>query len=214
MGNVSANLIVMTARLELEHVSEKDLMAAIQEVILNKQCTHLNLFQQKLSSETILHIASILSSEMVLRSLELGNCSIGDNGVKCLIENLPVNSCLEYLDLYGNSITDTGVRYLAEMLKTNSQLSRLKLAHNQITDEGVQVLLDVLINRESKLERLSLVGNKSITDLCIYSIINIIRYNQTLKELNLEGCNFSYYRASFIQLCKKLYFRTDLEIIL
>ncbi len=204
----------MSVNLELEHVSEEDLAAVIREVIINKQCTHLNLFQQKFSSETILHIASALSNDMRLRSLEFGNCSIGDNGVECLTKNLPADSCLEYLDLYGNSITDTGVRYLAEMFKTNSRLSRLKLAHNQIGNEGVQVLVDVLINHKSKLERLSLAGNIRINDSCIYSICNIIRYNRTLKILNLESCNLSYYVQNLILLCKKIYFRTDLEIVL
>lgn len=214
MENISVDVVLMSVNSELEHVSEEDLMIAIREVLIHKQCTHLNLFGQKLSSEAILHIASALSNDMALKSLELGKCSMQDNGVEFLTKNLPVDSCLEYLDLYGNSITDTGVSYLAEMLKTNSRLSRLKLAGNRIGNEGVQILVDVLINHKSKLERLSLVGNTLISDACIYSIFSIIRYNQTLKILNLEGCNLSYYVQNLIRLCKKIYFRTDLEIVL
>ena len=125
--NIGVNIIMMSVNPQRESVSEEDLVSAVREVIFNKQCTHLNLFQHRLSSESILQIASALSNDGLLRSLELGMCSVGDTGIEFLTKNLPEDSCLEYLDLYGNSITDTGVRYLAEMLKKNTRLSRLKL---------------------------------------------------------------------------------------
>ncbi len=134
---INDNLIIKTINPGLEDVSEQDVMITIREIIINKQCTHLNLFKHQLSSENVSYIASALSSDMSLKCLELGQCSVGDAGVECLTQYLPVDSCLEHLDLYGNSITDIGVQYLAEMLKNHPFLSRLKLSYNKISNSGV-----------------------------------------------------------------------------
>jgi hypothetical protein len=129
-----------------------------------------------------------------------------DNGILLLTRSRPNDTCLKYIVFYDYSITGVGVRDLADMLKKNSSSIRLKLGCNQISYVGVRISADVLVNHNTKLEQLSLVGIKSINDACIYSIFNIIRYNRTLKIFNLEGCNISYYRQSLIVLCQNFIF--------
>lgn len=208
------DIIIMHVNPSIENLSGENLTNAMREVIINNQCTHLNLFQRRISPDNLSHIALLLTNDRSLKSLELVRCSIGDTGTISFINSLPNDSCLKYLDLYNNSITDFGIQSLADKLKKTSSLIRLKLAHNQISNIGVQLLADVLVNHKTNLEQLSLVGNKLITDSCIYSIFSIIRYNRTLKILKLEDCNISYYSQNLIILCQRLYFRSDLEIFL
>lgn len=208
------NLIYTRIHPDVNDLSEEILINGIKEIISNKQCNDLDLFQHRISSDNLSQIASILTNDRILQTLSLGKCSIGDDGILSLINSLPNDSCLKYLDLYNNSITDTGIQYLVNKLQNNCSLIRLKLAHNQISNQGVHLLADLLMNPKTNFEQLSLVGNKLITDLCIYSICNIIRYNRTLKILKLEDCNISYYSQNLILLCQTLYFRSDLQIIL
>jgi hypothetical protein len=62
------------------------------------------------------------------------------------------------------------------MLKTNTTLIKLTLSFNRISSEGMDILADVLINHNSNLQWLSLVGNPAINDLCTNSIIHLIKY--------------------------------------
>jgi Ran GTPase-activating protein (RanGAP) involved in mRNA processing and transport len=199
---------------ELEHVLGQDIAIATREIISNGQCTYLNFFGYKMSPENILHIVSSLPYNTSLKIFELGKCSINDLGVQFFATTLSMYVSLECLDLYENCITDIGVQYLANMLRLNRTLSRLKLAYNNITNDGFRMLTNAIVDYNSEINYLSLKGNKLINDLCIYSIFNIIRYNKSLRTLNLEDCNISWYAQKSIQLCQTVYFRTDLEILL
>lgn len=210
---IGGNIIIMHVKSECNHLSSPAIAAASQQAIINKECTHLNLFDHQFSPENISLIVSALSGDTLLKSLELGKCSLNDSGVRILAESLSKQNSLKCLDLYDNSITDIGAEYLAEMLKTNKSLTQLKLAYNQISNEGVGILAHVLIHDNSTLKRLSLAGNKLIDDLSSDSICNVIRLNQALKILNLEDCNLTLYGPVIITLCKITNFRVGLQII-
>jgi hypothetical protein len=199
---------------ELQNVSGRDIVIATREIILNGQCRYLNLFGHQISPENILYITSALPNNTSLKILELGQCSIGDLGVQFLGTTLAMYSSLQCLDLYDNSITDIGVHYLANMLRLNQSLSRLKLAYNQITNHGIKILINVIVNYNCTINHLSLKGNQLINDLCICEIIYLIKYNKSLKTLNLEDCNLSWYTKKSIQLSQTIYSSTDLQILL
>jgi Ran GTPase-activating protein (RanGAP) involved in mRNA processing and transport len=211
---IDGNIILMHVKSEFNHLSTQEITVASREVIINKECTHLNLFDHPFLPENVSRIVSSLSMNTLLQSLELGKCSLNDSGVRSLAESLSKQNSLKCLDLYENSITDTGVEYLVEMLRTNKSLTQLKLAYNQISNEGVGILAHGLIHDNSTLKHLSLAGNKFIDDLSGDSICNIIRLNQTLKILNLEDCNFNSYGPPIIRLCTITNFRIGLQILL
>jgi hypothetical protein len=211
---IDGNIIMMHVKSEFNHLSSQQITDASRKVIINKECTHLNLFDHPFLPENISLIVSSLSINTLLQSLELGKCSLTDSSVTILAESLSKQNSLKCLDLYDNSITDTGVQYLVEMLTTNKSLTQLKLAYNQISNEGVGILTHVLIHQNSTLKHLSLAGNKFIDDLSADSICNIIRLNQTLKILNLEDCNFNSYGPTIIRLCTITNFRIGLQILL
>ncbi|CAF1519170.1 unnamed protein product [Adineta steineri] len=174
---INSNIIIMHVKSERNHLSSQEIAAASREVIINKECTHLNLFDHPILLENVSLIGSALSANTLLTSLELGKCSLYDSGVRILVESLSMQNSLKCLDLYDNSITDIGAEYLVEMLRTNKSLTQLKLAYNKISNEGVEILAHVLIHNNSTLKRLSLAGNKLIDDSSSDSICNIIRLN-------------------------------------
>ncbi len=213
-GNLNVDQSFMCINPELQDVLGQDIAIGSREIILNGQCTYLNLYGHKMSPENILCIGSAFPNNTSLKILELGKCSIDDLGVQFLCTILSMNGSLECLDLYDNSITDIGVKYLSNMLRLNRSLSRLKLAYNKITNNGFEMLINVIVDHNLTLNHLSLKGNKLIDDSCIYSIIYLIRYNKSLKTLNLENCNLSWHIQKSIQFCQTIYFRTDLQILL
>ncbi|RVE53529.1 hypothetical protein evm_001899 [Chilo suppressalis] len=91
----------------------------------------------------------LLENKCMLRHLSLRRCSINDEAVEKLANNLiyPNNGSksLSILNLATNKITDEGAKYLAEALRTNRQLSYLNLADNRITDIGATYLFDSLL---------------------------------------------------------------------
>ncbi|KAF9308059.1 hypothetical protein BGZ91_007991 [Linnemannia elongata] len=85
-------------------------------------------------------VASSITANWTLTTLNLDENSIGDNGAQALAEALKTNSTLTTLELQNNSIGYNGVQALAEALKTNSTLTTLYLDGNSIGDNGAEAL--------------------------------------------------------------------------
>jgi len=62
----------MHIKSELQHLSNQEIAAAAREVIIHKQCTHLNLFDHQFLPEHVSLIASALHGNTSLKRLELG----------------------------------------------------------------------------------------------------------------------------------------------
>merc|ERR1712186_226971 len=73
-----------------------------------------------------------------LRSLELANCGLGDEG---LIQPTSVMGSLTYLGLRKNGITSQGIKAVMNAHKM-IQLEQLDLADNLIDEEGVHALTE------------------------------------------------------------------------
>jgi Ran GTPase-activating protein (RanGAP) involved in mRNA processing and transport len=186
--------------LDKQNFQKQDIAIAVKALLINKRSTCLDLFNKGLSSKGASIIASVLHNDTCLEILSLRNNRICDSGVQYIAHALLTNSTLKRLDLNENSITDIGVRLLIEMLKTNTTLIKLTLSFNRITNEGLNLFFDVLMNNNSTLQWLSLTGNSGINDSSMNSIIHFIRYNRSLKTLNLEDCHLSSWHK------KQIYF--------
>jgi Ran GTPase-activating protein (RanGAP) involved in mRNA processing and transport len=101
------------------------------------------------------------------------------------------NSTIRILILHFNCITDDGVEHLAEMLKTNRTLVYLGLDQNLIGERGMKYLAYALSVCNTTLKELSLVSNKSLKDSSVDSLVQILKYNRTLEELNVHDCNLT-----------------------
>lgn len=109
-----------------------------------------------------------------------------------LVQILSINnSTLQLLDLHSNNITDEGIEYLADMLKINKTLIHLGLGFNQITDYGVRLLTNTIAHSNVNLQWLSLSSNILISDKSCNCLIEMLKYNPSLKTLLLNDCNLS-----------------------
>jgi Ran GTPase-activating protein (RanGAP) involved in mRNA processing and transport len=128
-----------------------------------------------------------------LNALLINNNYLSDIGVYLLAKILSANNNnnLKILNLGSNGITDEGIKHLSHMLKTNKVLTDLYLSENNISDEGVQILANVIQNNKTTIEKLSLCGNKLLTDSSVIYLIQMIEKSSSLKQLSITDCDFS-----------------------
>lgn len=103
------------------------------------------------------------------------------------MENAPI----KVLDLSNNNIGDQGAEYLAELLEKKHTLTDLHLNSNRIGDKGVQMLSSVLSRRATKLQRLYLHNNSSISDKSVDYLVDMLKRNQSLNTLWLINCTLT-----------------------
>ena len=93
-----------------------------------KSLLTLDLNNNNLSDGGVIHIADILRQSNCLKTLDIYDCSVGDQGMKSLASSLVLNSSLEELSLSGNDVvTGVGLMALGQSLKRNRGLKRLWL---------------------------------------------------------------------------------------
>lgn len=129
--------------------------------MLTKNCTLLELSLEDNLSNKITEIADALRVNRSLKRLNLGGCSIGNNGFSELAAALEKNDSLEYLDMTNNNIEEEGVKDLTKFLLANpkSALTHLILTDNQgIGSKGVISLAELLTASSCKITHLDLRG--------------------------------------------------------
>ncbi|CAF2220004.1 unnamed protein product [Rotaria magnacalcarata] len=175
------------------YLIDQDISMIVSQIIVAKKCTELWLYGNKITSKGVSILAKSLINNSTLQSLDLSFNQIYDVGVFELTRALSSNqkSSLMFLYLSKNGIGNDGASYLSEMLKTNQSLKELWLSNNEVGNEGVKKLAGALAYHDKKLKFLSLSMNIFITDLCIDSLIEMLKHNQTLKELWIEDCNLT-----------------------
>merc|ERR1712048_1461112 len=96
-----------------------------------------------------------------LKSLYLGVCRLGNEGVRPLLQGpLKTHPSLEHLSLTYNRLTAPSVNYLNEALAANKALKYLDLSGNSLGPEGAEALVKGLKANKGNLEKLSLAQNQ------------------------------------------------------
>jgi hypothetical protein len=181
-----------TVDLSKQQLVDRDMETVIQQALIEKECTRLDLGYNNITSRGASILADALKHNTTLEELDFHNNRVLDIGVHSLAEVLSSNtSIVKALGLGSNGITDKGAEHLAEMLKTNRTITWLALAGNQIGDRGVQLLADTLAHQNTSLLVLSLHVNKSISDASVNAITNMLQHNKSLKKLWMQDCNIS-----------------------
>ena len=104
----------------------------------------LNLVNNKIGDEGAAAIAKALRGNKVLTDLNLRLNNIGDKGAAALGKALEVNGVLTNLDLWNNNIGDEGATALASALRVNAVLKTLDLYANNIRVEGAAAIAQAL----------------------------------------------------------------------
>lgn len=103
------------------------------------------------------------------------------------LEKVPLRT----LNLSNNNIGDEGAAYLEQLLKTKGTLMHLHLNGNRIGDRGVQRLSNALCHSSTNLKKLYLHNNRLISDLSIDSLAHMLARNQSLNTLWLINCTLT-----------------------
>ncbi|CAF3664402.1 unnamed protein product [Rotaria sordida] len=190
--NISKYQLHTTIDLSKQQLLDLDMETIIKRALIEKECTKLDLGSNSITSKGASVLADALKYNTTLEELDFHNNRISDLGVYSLAKVLSASdSILKALGLGSNGITDNGAEYLAEMLKINRTITWLALAGNQIGDYGVKLLANTLAYQNTSLLVLSLHVNKSISDVSVDIIINMLQHNKSLKKLWIQDCNMS-----------------------
>jgi NLR family CARD domain-containing protein 3 len=98
---------------------------------------------------------------------------------------------LKTLNLSNNNIGDEGAIYLAEVLKIKRTLNELHLNDNHISDGGVQSLANALCVSTTNLRKLYLHNNRQISDSSVDCLVHMLKRNRWLNTLWLINCDLT-----------------------
>ncbi|XP_060707888.1 NACHT, LRR and PYD domains-containing protein 3-like [Hemiscyllium ocellatum] len=159
----------------------------LSEALRSSDCQieKLQLNDNDLTASCAQDLASALSTNQSLISLNLGENKLGDFGVKQLFGVLRnVNCKLQELVLHDNHLSHSCIEELTSALITNQSLTVLNLGNNKLGDTGVK-LLSVALNKPTcKILELGLWG-ASLSDSCTKDLACALSTNQTLTTLKL-----------------------------
>jgi hypothetical protein len=177
-----------------KNLIDLDIAIVVEEAMIKKQCTQLNLSSNLITTHGIQIIANQISLSH-LQILDLGFNHLRDNGVRILVQSILASNntraTLTDLRLSHNMISDEGIKYVAQLLENNHcNLTNLWLSYNQITSKGLQLLAKAINRNHSKLEALFLtenpLGNESVNILTA-----ILEHSRSLGSLSIDKTNLS-----------------------
>jgi Ran GTPase-activating protein (RanGAP) involved in mRNA processing and transport len=156
-----------------------------------------------------------LGTAASLQTLDLGNCKLGDAGVKAIASALEknVNDTLAHLRLASNEITDEGAgvlfsvlarcdntcvrevdlewnrlrdaSHMVDALRSNPSLQKLYLQWNKLGDKGAMALGQAMVNGAA-ISTLDLSHN-DLSGECCEALARGLKCSRFLKDLSLCG---------------------------
>jgi len=168
---------------------------------------------EELTMLSAIVISGLISTNKVIKSLNLAFNNIGVKGAGHLSEALQKNTSLISINLnanelggYHNSVghwvsTPEGTEAIAEMLKRNTTITSLSLQQNDLNDKALQYLSEGL--KENKaITSLNLDRNNLTNygeDLSgIIKLADSLKQNKTLLKLSLSDCHIKAEGAGYI----------------
>lgn len=93
-------------------------------------------------------LASLLCDSLLVTSLSIADCNIGNADMSILSAAVGIDSCdgVTMLDLSNNNIGADGAKSLASSLSCWTRLEDLRLSGNDLSEAGVQALFEAGIN--------------------------------------------------------------------
>ena len=164
-------------------IGEPDCVALCELLKSSHSLQHLDINQNKLSSESVASIITGLSHSSLLAELNISNSHFSMANVDSLASILRDQSkcTLTSLWLQDCNISGQGASKLAAAIWKNSTLKYLDLNYNPIGVEGASSMSGMLQHNTS-LKELDLLDD-SVTKEGVHQLINSLEENKTLRQL-------------------------------
>ncbi|XP_073729789.1 uncharacterized protein [Misgurnus anguillicaudatus] len=133
--------------------------------------------------------ALLMDSHSRLVKIRLNNCDLTEKNYSALAAVLSSNTILKEIDLSNSCLLDSGVKQLCKELKT-SKLQILKLNKCGLQEEGCSALASVLGSDSTSLKELDL-SNNELQDSGVQQLSAGLQNNSTLKILRLSNCSIT-----------------------
>ena len=183
--------------LDISDCNLSDLQIATIALALSKISTlkHLNLSNNKISSDDTAHkISSVITNNLSLKSINLGNCYLQEGGIVIIAEALANITSLLCIDMSRNNVTDNSIQSMAAAVRENLLLEQLKLGRcfqhtldlTTRNEEGIKEFLMPLtmLTCLKYLDLHSSYINEAASELLPVVIAN----NKSLSHLDLTDC--------------------------
>ena len=147
------------------------------------------------TDDTAINLASAITNNLSLKSINLSNCRLQENGIIIIADALAKLASLLSIDLSYNNITGNSAKSVADAIKANPLFEQLNLsycfkssAHLKPTSDG-RGINDVLMSLTT-LKCLTYLNLRScyITDEASKLLSVIIVNNKYLSHLDLANC--------------------------
>ena len=141
-------------------------------------CTECDLSHAGLGTASAIVIATLISANTVITTLNLSNNRLGARAVSAIAEALPLQTTLTHLDLSGNSIGVDGAKALSEaLIQVNCSVHTIAL-------EGAHTL-PVRALRGSEPSRTLKLERRNLGHLSAVFIAGLVRVHPSLTALSL-----------------------------
>ena len=154
----------------------------------NEKIIEVNLSTSQLSNFGIAVFVFTVKDSTTLRSLDVSNNTISDDGVLFISAFLKINTLCK-MNLSNNEIRDEETKLFSEALQVNTMLQVLNMSKNKITDEGANELSKA-IQVNKTLQELNLSKNW-ISKEGVIRIVEACTKNRALHKLVCTHNNLS-----------------------
>lgn len=120
----------------------------------------LNVHGNRLESDGMLHIATIVSKSPLLQCLHVSSIGAEAPAVVTLVRALSTATELMELDISDNSFDDDCASALSEALEKQPHITRLVLSDLNMKDAQLHLIVDALLTSHAPLTELHLSGNE------------------------------------------------------
>ena len=129
------------------------------------------------------HITLIITNNLLLENLDIGNNKLKSEGVNIISEALTKLSCLKLLGLYGNEITDDAAKDIARVICKLPLLEKLLLHNNTFRVAAIKKTCESLVH--NRMLTLLQLDNAGIIEEAANDIAAVVDNNPLLKYLYL-----------------------------
>ncbi|KAA0711821.1 NLR family CARD domain-containing protein 3 CARD15-like protein [Triplophysa tibetana] len=189
-----------------DHKLDESRVNQICDLLKDKHC-HINTLILRdcgLTEESCSALASVLSSNISVKELDMSNNHLQDSGVKRLSDGLKNNCKLHKLTVSECSVEEEGYKCLCSAVRSNpeSHLIELDLRGNDPGETGVKLIYQLIQDHKCKLNTVRFLSSSSAVEAFEY-LTETLGINPLLqREVNLSGHKLDESRVN--QICDLL----------